>query len=530
MLNIKILNDYFSLVFENLDILLSSSHLTNFISVKKEHVKGYDFLSDNINIKVACSCPLQSLFTAKSHVTNNNNHNTCSLDVNLHASLSPPSSINNKKCIDDYQLVKVLGKGCMGKVILARDKDSERLYALKAINKMWVASHGKQEIEHIVAEQRILAELSRNRHPFLIHLHCSFQNSEYLFLVLDYVGGGDLATQLSLFHRFSDVRSKFYCAQMVSGIQELHRLGIIYRDLKPENVLLSPSGTILLTDFGLSKSFRLSHKFNSHDKDCPGGDSCIHAKTKTFCGTPEYLAPEILKEEEYGYEGDWWSLGTFLYEMLTGMTPFWAEDHLTMYRRVLQDDLIFPEQLVSLDAQDFIARLLNRNASERLGHNGTREITDHLYFRNIDWDDLYNFRVSPPYVPKVKSETDLTFFSEEFTNMSPRLSTNNCYIEPRSFTSDTSFDNELAPLSASVQEQFVGYTFVSTSARIHMTSNLRSLAASFKKSKSDEALKWMARYKKRRGSDCVFPVGSFQSFDKETNHGNTYLFDIEMDS
>ena len=136
---------------------------------------------------------------------------------------------SSRKSVEDYQLVRVLGKGCMGKVLLAQDKTSSRLFAIKAISKHWVASHGPQEIEHTRAEQRILAELSRTNNPFLIKLHCSFQNHENLFLVLDYVGGGDLATQLAKWHRFCLTRSRFYCAEMVQGIRELHRLGVIYR-------------------------------------------------------------------------------------------------------------------------------------------------------------------------------------------------------------------------------------------------------------------------------------------------------------
>jgi serine/threonine protein kinase len=220
-----------------------------------------------------------------------------------------------RRSLDDFQLVKVLGKGCMGKVLLSREKSSSNLYAIKVISKRWVASHGPQEIEHTKAEQRILAELTRTRNPFLIRLHCSFQNHENLFLVLEYVGAGDLATQLAKWHRFCEARSRFYCAEMVEGIRELHRLNIIYRDLKPENVLLSPSGHIKLTDFGLSKQFRISHRMHPEDYY----DPLTRPKTKTFCGTAEYLAPEVLMERPYGFEVDWWSLGTFLSEMLTGM-------------------------------------------------------------------------------------------------------------------------------------------------------------------------------------------------------------------
>lgn len=215
-----------------------------------------------------------------------------------------------------------------------------------------MASHGQQEIEHTKAEQRILASLSAINHPFLMKLHCSFQNTENLFLVLDYIAGGDLATQLGKWHRFCENRSRFYAAEMVEGVRELHRLGIIYRDLKPENVLLEPSGHIKLTDFGLSKQFKISQKFNEREFDCNG-----EPRTRTFCGTAEYLAPEILQEKPYSFEVDWWSLGTFLFEMLSGVTPFWAENHVVMYRRILEDRLEFPPDLIGSDAMDLISKV-----------------------------------------------------------------------------------------------------------------------------------------------------------------------------
>ncbi|CAG8704963.1 249_t:CDS:2, partial [Dentiscutata heterogama] len=176
----------------------------------------------------------------------------------------------HKPSIDDYDLIKVLGRGCMGKVILSREKSTNRLYALKVISKEWVVF--RQEVEHTRTERDILAIASRTSHPFLIRLRESFHDSNQLFLVLDYYPGGDIATQLAKWHRFDDARCLFYAAEIVLGIEELHRLGIVYRDLKPENILIGRDGHIVLTDFGLSKQFNHSWQ-----------------KTNTFCGTAEYL-------------------------------------------------------------------------------------------------------------------------------------------------------------------------------------------------------------------------------------------------
>lgn len=351
-----------------------------------------------------------------------------------------------KKCLDDYELIKVLGKGCMGKVLLSRERRTGRIYAIKSISKQWVLAHGPREIEHIKSEQKILATLSCERHPFLVHLHCSFQSPESLFLVLEYISGGDLATQLALYGRFDAKRTLFYTAEIVSGVRELHRMGIIYRDLKPENVLLDHTGHIKLTDFGLSKQFKVSHKLThslsavcTNSKDC----ECNKTVTRTFCGTAEYLAPEILLERPYGFEVDWWSLGTFLYEMIAGTTPFYADNHAEMYRRVIEDDLKFPDDFNGdIYTRDLITRLLIRDPQTRgwsvvLGNNSNNNggantnsnplmvadgIMQHGYFRHVNWHDLLNGRIMAPYVPQVRNPLDAQWFDEAFTRMTPRIS------------------------------------------------------------------------------------------------------------
>ncbi|KAK9718588.1 hypothetical protein K7432_005390 [Basidiobolus ranarum] len=349
-----------------------------------------------------------------------------SSDENLSKILSSTNGI--KTTLEDFHLIKVIGKGCMGKVLLVNEYTSGKLMALKAISKEWVILH--REIEHTKSERNILATVTSVQHPFLIRLHHSFQTKSQLFLVLDYYPGGDIATQLGKWHSFSPERCKFYAAEIVLGIQELHRLGIVYRDLKPENILIADDGHIVLTDFGLSKQISdSSYHFNS-------------PTTNTFCGTAEYLAPEVLRAEDYGFPVDWWSLGTLLYEMLTGITPFWAENHAQMYHRVLQDDLEFPEDLDE-ETMGFLAGLLERDPNRRLGSgaNGAEDVKSHPYFKEIDWDMLYNKEITSPYIPSLNDEQDLSNFDETFLEMTPRLS------PPKHH------------LSSSVQDCFSGYSF-----------------------------------------------------------------------
>ncbi|KAI8062574.1 kinase-like domain-containing protein [Gongronella butleri] len=328
------------------------------------------------------------------------------------APLSPTESGPNDQQepvfpLQRFDMLKVLGKGCMGKVLLVRSHATEELYALKKIAKDLVIE--QREITHTLTEREILATLAPTRHPNLAHLHLAFQDTHSLYLVTDYLCGGDLATQMSTCITFSKERTRFYAAEMIEGIGELHRLGILYRDLKPENILLTRQGHVVLTDFGLSKWLI----------DTP--------YTETFCGTAEYLAPEVLTGEPYSFGIDHWSYGTILYEMLAGITPFWADNHMEMYQRVLEDPLEFPVPdengmpEFDYDTADFLSQLLERDPLVRLGANGVDEIKNHPYFASLNWDDVYNQRLIPPYVPPLESDMDFANFDATFLDMSPTL-------------------------------------------------------------------------------------------------------------
>eukprot|EP01126_Amoeba_proteus_P026296 TRINITY_DN2605_c0_g2_i10.p1 TRINITY_DN2605_c0_g2~~TRINITY_DN2605_c0_g2_i10.p1 ORF type:complete len:364 (+),score=77.49 TRINITY_DN2605_c0_g2_i10:243-1334(+) len=223
--------------------------------------------------------------------------------------------------VDDFESLSVIGRGGFGRVLLVRQKDTGSVYAMKVLKKSVIAARG--EIEHTRTEKSVLARVD---HPFLAKLHFSFQNEENLYLIMDFVNGGELFHHLSQQKRFPEERTKFYAAQIVAGLEYLHGLGIIYRDLKPENLLLSSEGNIIMTDFGLSKE----------------GLQASDARTATFCGTPEYLAPEVIKGEDYTKAIDWWSVGTLIYEMLTGLPPFYTEDEENMYHKIMTADLVVP--------------------------------------------------------------------------------------------------------------------------------------------------------------------------------------------
>lgn len=291
---------------------------------------------------------------------------------------------------DDFLTLKVIGRGGFGRVLLVRKKDSGRVYAMKVLKKAVIAARG--EIEHTKTEKNVLARLD---HPFLAKLHFSFQTAENLYIVMDFINGGELFHHLSREKRFSEERAKFYAAQIVSGMSYLHANGIIYRDLKPENLLLSAQGNIIMTDFGLSKE----------------GLEAKDARTATFCGTPEYLAPEIIRGDDYTKAIDWWSVGTLIYEMLTGLPPFYTEDEENMYHKIMTADLVIPS-FFSPEVADIIRQFLQRDPKTRL--QDPDRIRVHPWFRDIDWARLEGLHIPPPFVPVVKSAEDVRNIDDEF--------------------------------------------------------------------------------------------------------------------
>ncbi|KAI7875696.1 kinase-like protein [Lichtheimia hyalospora FSU 10163] len=381
-----------------------------------------------------------------------------------------------KICIHDFNLIKVLGGGCMGKVFLVRRPQSCKLLALKAIPKPMVFVHS--QIEHAKTERHILTKLGPARHPFLVRLRYAFQDPKFLFLAFDFHAGGDLATQLKLHTRFSPERCRLYAAEILLGLQELHRWGILYRDLKPENILIGADGHIILTDFGLSKWF--------YDDE--------EERADTMCGTPEYLAPEILLSEKYSYEVDYWSFGTILYEMIDGYPPFYDDNQEDMYLRILSAPLEFHRPYFDPLSKDLLRGLLQRNPAYRLGSgpDGQRAIRSHRYFAPLDWSNVYEKRYRPSYVPDLKTTADCSHFDPDYVQQSPRLSAqpsvNNSSIITSAFEG-YSYINDMESTTESSIMSYSSTSYMSIEEDNPMaSSSVSSLAASLSKSLQDSNL------------------------------------------
>lgn len=271
-----------------------------------------------------------------------------------------------------------------------RKKDTHRVFAMKVLSKRLIVE--RNEVEHTKSEKSILMKLE---FPFLVGLHYSFQTPGKLYFVMDYINGGELFFHLQKVKKFPEDHVRFYGAEIVAALEYLHSAGVIYRDLKPENLLLTNEGHLVMTDFGLSKE-------GLHDPD---------DRTATFCGTPEYLAPEILGGQGYTKAVDWWSFGTLMFEMLTGLPPFYNEDVQQMYSMIMTADLEIPSTM-SPEAADLMRKLLERDPQLRL--QNPADIKAHSFFASIDFELLIQKKITPPFVPNVASEDDTRNIDEQF--------------------------------------------------------------------------------------------------------------------
>ncbi|CAH2351544.1 serine/threonine-protein kinase Sch9p [[Candida] railenensis] len=334
---------------------------------------------------------------------------------------------------DDFDVLRLLGKGTFGQVFQVKKKDTNRIYAMKVLSKKVIVK--KKEIAHTIGERNILVRTSAAESSFIVGLKFSFQTPTDLYLVTDYMSGGELFWHLQKEGRFTEERAKFYIAELILALEHLHDNDIVYRDLKPENILLDANGHIALCDFGLSKA-----NLNND------------GTTNTFCGTTEYLAPEVLLDESgYTKMVDFWSLGVLIFEMCCGWSPFYADNTQQMYKNIAFGKVRFPKEVLSPEGRSFVKGLLNRNPKHRLGSVGdARELRAHVFFADIDWDLLKKKNIPPPFKPHLTSETDTSNFDPEFTNESTSILKKN-------------MDLASTPLSPGIQANFKGFTYVDDS-------------------------------------------------------------------
>ncbi|XP_058124788.1 serine/threonine-protein kinase N [Anopheles ziemanni] len=304
--------------------------------------------------------------------------------------------------LDSFRLLSVLGRGHFGKVILAQYKTTGEYFAIKALKKGDIIA--RDEVESLLSEKRIFEVANTMRHPFLVNLFSCFQTDQHVCFVMEYAAGGDLMMHIHT-DVFSEPRAVFYAACVVLGLQYLHESKIIYRDLKLDNLLLDTEGYVKIADFGLCK------------EGMGFGD-----RTGTFCGTPEFLAPEVLTETSYTRAVDWWGLGVLIFEMLVGESPFPGDDEEEVFDSIVNDEVRYP-RFLSLEAIAIMRRLLRKNPERRLGSSerDAEDVKRQAFFRNIGWDDLLLRKVKPPFVPTIRSPEDVSNFDEEFTSEKPAL-------------------------------------------------------------------------------------------------------------
>ncbi|CAD0110160.1 unnamed protein product, partial [Aureobasidium uvarum] len=303
---------------------------------------------------------------------------------------NPVRETKGKYTLQDFTINRTLGTGSFGRVHLVQSKHNQRFYAVKVLKKQQVVK--MKQVEHTNDERRMLQKV---KHPFLITLWGTFQDSKNLYMVMDFIEGGELFSLLRKSQRFPNPVAKFYAAEVTLALDYLHSMDIIYRDLKPENLLLDRHGHLKITDFGFAKE--------------------VPDITWTLCGTPDYLAPEVVSSKGYNKSVDWWSLGILIFEMLCGFTPFWdSGSPLKIYENILRGRVKYPPY-VHPDAQDLLSKLITHDLTKRLGnlHGGSKDVMQHPWFAEVTWERLAKKDIDAPYVPPVKGgQGDASLFDK----------------------------------------------------------------------------------------------------------------------
>ncbi|KAM0750227.1 kinase-like protein [Meredithblackwellia eburnea MCA 4105] len=371
--------------------------------------------------------------------------------------------------LEDFRTVKVIGKGAFGEVRLVEKVDTRKIYAMKSLKKAEMFK--KDQLAHVRAERDVLAE---SNSPWVVQLYYSFQDANYLYLLMEFLPGGDLMTMLIKYDTFSEDVTRFYMAECVLAIEAVHKLGFIHRDIKPDNILIDKDGHVKLSDFGLSTGFHKQHDSAYYQRLLDGGSAANQPNNNgrnsvainsinltvsskdaiatwkanrrklaySTVGTPDYIAPEIFLQQGYGQECDWWSLGAIMFECLVGYPPFCSENAHDTYRKIIdwKNQLYFPEDVrLSRESEDLIRRMITGHEN-RLGRNSADEIKNHQFFAGVDWTTIRN--IESPFIPHLRSLTDTSYFPTEDLNDVPE--------QPMPDAGSSNNSKDLA---------FLGYTF-----------------------------------------------------------------------
>lgn len=294
----------------------------------------------------------------------------------------------NTSSLDDFDRIKTLGTGSFGRVMLVQHKANKDYYAMKILDKQKIVK--LKQVEHTLNEKKVLQSIS---FPFVVNQSFTFKDNSNLYMVLEFVTGGEMFSHLRRIGRFRETDSRFYASQVVLAFEYLHYLDLVYRDLKPENILIDHLGYLKVTDFGFAKR--------------------VKGRTWTLCGTPEYLAPEIILSKGYNKAVDWWALGVLVYEMAAGYPPFFADQPIQIYEKIVSGKVRFPSHFSS-DLKDLLRNLLQVDLTKRYGNlkNGVNDIKNHKWFSTTDWIAIYQRKVDAPFIPKCKGPGDPSNFDD----------------------------------------------------------------------------------------------------------------------
>ena len=368
------------------------------------------YIEKKYNLKTIYNMELNNVFNK---INNSNLDNFQKSEIKSKIISKESEKFRHKRekiSIHDYESLAIIGRGAFGEVHICRENKTGKIYAVKKIKKEVILM--KNQVIHSRNEQLVMSKI---KSPWIVELKASFQEDDYLFLIMEFLPGGDLMTLLIERDTFTEEEAKFYIAELICCLESIHKLDCIHRDIKPDNILIDKNGHIKLSDFGLAKvSDKLydinNYNINNENKIDENNIKKTHEKNYSCVGTAYYVAPEVLNKKGYGPEVDWWSVGVIFYEMLIGYAPFCSKETSEVCQKILQWEkyLKFPKEIkISKEAKDLIKKLIN-SPNERLGKNGVDEIKKHKFFDGLDWDNLRELQA--PFIPELKNEYDTKYF------------------------------------------------------------------------------------------------------------------------